>query len=376
MAYGVPLAIIGLFCLQAVLGTGSAENNLKLKLFVKSSGEDTQSQSVYRDYPAYRSQFANVNTFAPEFFRTGYGNGLTSQAAFVEAINNRSTTWKAGVNPKRNDQYRPGVLSEESMKFQLPLGFVLMKDEQPLPASFDARQKWSYCPSMNMVRNQGCCDSSYAVAAVSTMTDRWCVHSEGKAQFNFGAFDVISCCHRCGFGCDGGVPNAVWHYWVENGITSGGAFGTHQGCQSYPFDVCKKSGEANNAPLCLRLCQPGYNVTYAEDKHYGRVAYTVPKDEERIMYEVFNFGPAQATFTMYTDFVQYKSGVYRHTFGVRVGTHSVKVMGWGVENNVKYWLCANSWGAQWGDDGFFKIVRGEDHLNFETNVVAGLPLFR
>ncbi|XP_053674007.1 cathepsin B-like [Anopheles nili] len=378
MARFATVAIVGLLCLPYCLSVGSAENNLAVKLFVKSSGESSQPQPGFSSYPAaYRARYVpSYASAAPEYFRTGFGHVVMSQAAFVAEINNRTTNWSAGVNPKRNDQYRAGVLSDESMKYQLPQAFVLKMDVDPLPMSFDARQKWSYCPSMNVVRNQGCCGSSYAVAAVSAMTDRWCVHSNGKAQFNFGAYDVVSCCHRCGFGCDGGVPGAVWQYWVENGVTSGGAFGSHEGCHSYPFDVCKSPEDGNDAPRCTRFCQPGYNVTYVEDKRYGRVAYSVPKDEERIMYELYNFGPVQASFSMYTDFVQYKSGVYRHTFGVRVGTHSVKLMGWGEENNVKFWLCANSWGAEWGDGGFFKVVRGEDHLGVESNVVTGLPLFR
>jgi cathepsin B len=32
-------------------------------------------------------------------------------------------------------------------------------------------------------------------------------------------------------------------------------------------------------------------------------------------------------------------------------------MGWGVDNNVPYWLVANSWNPHWGDKGFFKILR-------------------
>jgi len=33
-------------------------------------------------------------------------------------------------------------------------------------------------------------------------------------------------------------------------------------------------------------------------------------------------------------------------------------MGWGVQDGTPYWLCANSWNSDWGDNGFFKILRG------------------
>ena len=31
--------------------------------------------------------------------------------------------------------------------------------------------------------------------------------------------------------------------------------------------------------------------------------------------------------------------------------------GWGVDNGVKYWKLANSWGTQWGFNGVFKILK-------------------
>jgi len=43
-------------------------------------------------------------------------------------------------------------------------------------------------------------------------------------------------------------------------------------------------------------------------------------------------GPAEAAFTVYEDFLTYKSGVYKHTSGSALGGHAVKIMGWGNEN--------------------------------------------
>jgi len=54
------------------------------------------------------------------------------------------------------------------------------------------------------------------------------------------------------------------------------------------------------------------------------------------------------------------------------GGHAVKMLGWGVENGVKYWLCANSWGGSWGENGLFRIVRGANECHIEERVQAGL----
>ena len=70
-------------------------------------------------------------------------------------------------------------------------------------------------------------------------------------------------------------------------------------------------------------------------------------------------------------FMFLSSGVYRHTTGGMLGGHAIKIIGWGVENGDKYWLVANSWNPDWGDKGFFKILRGVDECGIEGQIVAG-----
>ena len=72
----------------------------------------------------------------------------------------------------------------------------------------------------------------------------------------------------------------------------------------------------------------------------------------------------------------YKSGVYHHINGSSLGGHSVKIIGWGIENDVPYWLVANSWNEDWGDKGLFKIKRGSNECGIEKEVVAGIPVVK
>jgi hypothetical protein len=66
-------------------------------------------------------------------------------------------------------------------------------------------------------------------------------------------------------------------------------------------------------------------------------------------------------------------GVYRYTRGENEGGHAIKILGWGIENGIKYWLCVNSWTRSWGENGLFKILRGNNECNIEQRVIAGLP---
>lgn len=63
--------------------------------------------------------------------------------------------------------------------------------------------------------------------------------------------------------------------------------------------------------------------------------------------------------------------MYKYTTGKLSGYHAVRVIGWGVQDKVPYWLVTNSWNEDWGDKGIFKIIRGDDELLFEDFFSAG-----
>jgi cathepsin L len=49
--------------------------------------------------------------------------------------------------------------------------------------------------------------------------------------------------------------------------------------------------------------------------------------------------------------------------------HAVVLVGYGEENNEKYWLVRNSWSPKWGEQGYIKILRSDaDESNCGTDV--------
>jgi len=53
----------------------------------------------------------------------------------------------------------------------------------------------------------------------------------------------------------------------------------------------------------------------------------------------------------------------------------VKLIGWGTEGGLPYWLANNQWTTYWGNKGQFKILRGQDECGIEDSVVAGMPSY-
>ena len=126
-------------------------------------------------------------------------------------------------------------------------------------------------------------------------------------------------------------------------------------------------------PTCENKCQDGYPKTLEEDKSYASSVYTV-RGEENIMKEIYENGSVEGSFEVYEDFADYESGVYQHITGENLGGHAIKIIGWGVtDDGIKYWIIANSWGTNWGEKGFFRIVRGQDECGIESVVNTGIP---
>ncbi|XP_056419824.1 cathepsin B isoform X1 [Hyla sarda] len=301
----------------------------------------------------------------------------------VNYINKLNTTWKAGHNfPNGDINYVRRLCGTLLGGKKLPVRY-LFSDQIDLPENFDSRENWPNCPTIKEIRDQGSCGSCWAFGAVEAISDRVCVHSNGKLNVEVSAEDLLSCCGgECGMGCNGGYPSGAWQYWTEKGLVSGGLYDSHIGCRPYSIPPCEHhvngsrpscKGEEGDTPRCEKKCEEGYGTDYSTDKHFGSKSYGVPSSQKEIMAEIYKNGPVEGAFTVYEDFPTYKSGVYRHVTGEEIGGHAIKILGWGVENGTPYWLCANSWNTDWGDKGFFKILRGEDHCGIESEIVAGVP---
>lgn len=122
---------------------------------------------------------------------------------------------------------------------------------------------------------------------------------------------------------------------------------------------------------------------YHNDIYQSTPPYRLSSNEKEIMKEIMENGPVQAIMEVHEDFFVYKSGIYKHTDVSlakppqyrKHGTHSVRILGWGEDRDYngiprKYWIAANSWGKNWGENGYFRIARGDNECEIEAFVVG------
>ncbi len=218
-----------------------------------------------------------------------------------------------------------------------------------LPANFDPFGKWPNC--IHPIRNQLQCGSCWAFAVTDVLSDRLCIASSERINEELSPQDLISCATDQ-LGCDGGYIERSWQYMINIGAVSSSCF---------PYS----SGYGYIEP-CINMCKNSLVIR----KKYRASSYRRFNYISQIKSELFNYGPVETGFLVYLDFMNYASGIYTKNSEYFLGGHAVKVIGWGIENGVEYWIAANSWGPNWGEKGFFRFAMSHC-CNFESNMITG-----
>ncbi|KAI9071802.1 hypothetical protein K1719_046234 [Acacia pycnantha] len=86
----------------------------------------------------------------------------------------------------------------------------------------------------------------------------------------------------------------------------------------------------------------------------------VPANSEQALQKaVVNQPVSVAIDASGSDFQFYKSGIFTGSCGTELD-HGVTAVGYGVSDNTEYWLVKNSWGTDWGEEGYIRMQRNVD----------------
>ncbi|KAL0288280.1 UNVERIFIED_CONTAM: Thiol protease aleurain [Sesamum calycinum] len=204
---------------------------------------------------------------------------------------------------------------------------------------------WRETGIVSPVKNQGHCGSCWTFSTTGALEAAY-AQAFGKG-ISLSEQQLVDCAGAFNnFGCNGGLPSQAFEYIKYNG-----GLETED---AYPYTgkngLCKYSSE--NAAVQV---VDSVNITLgAEDELRHAVAFVRPVS---VAFEVVN------------GFRAYKGGVYTST---KCGSspmdvnHAVLAVGYGVENGIPYWLIKNSWGADWGDNGYFKMEMGKNMCGVAT----------
>lgn len=259
----------------------------------------------------------------------------------VAEIKEKATTWYPMEVEENPFSYMPLEQIKAMMGTKLIVPEETAEDLGFEPNDdFDARKQWG--DKVHQIRNQGQCGSCWAFGATEALSDRFAI--EKGVDVILSPQHLVSC-DRGNFGCNGGYLNKAWAFMQTNGVMT-------EECFPYTSGTTKVDGP------CKTTCADG-----SQPHLYHADRYSMTSDTRSTMQQIQQNGPVEAAFTVYQDFMSYKGGIYQHTSGGMLGGHAIKAIGWGTENGVDYWIMANSWGTGWGENGFFRIKRGDCGIN-------------
>jgi len=90
--------------------------------------------------------------------------------------------------------------------------------------------------------------------------------------------------------------------------------------------------------------------------------------------EIYQRGPIACGIAVPDALENYTSGIFDDKTGDMDIVHDISVVGWGVEKGTKYWTVRNSWGSHFGEQGFFRVIRGVNNINIESACSWATPL--
>lgn len=277
--------------------------------------------------------------------------------ALISSINgDPSSSWTAGRNARFEGMTIMDVKRMLRTRVSNPLSVVPVStvevDPRAVPASFDSHKEWP--TAITPIRDQEQCGSCWAFSAAECLSDRFNIAEKAKKQIVLSPQYLVSC-DADNYGCDGGYLDLTWQFLEQTGIST-------DACTPY-------TSGGGDSGTCPKKCKDGSAIKLYKAKNAKQLSSVAA-----IQQDLMTFGPVQAGFSVYQDFMNYKSGVYVHKSGGLLGGHAIRVEGWGSLNGKDYWAVANSWGTSWGMQGYFYIARGTNECGIESDVWSGQAL--
>jgi len=223
---------------------------------------------------------------------------------------------------------------------------MIVESEVALPDSKD----WRKSGAVTNIKNQGQCGSCWSFSTTGSV--------EGCHQLATGTLTSLSeknlmdCSWKDGNqGCNGGLMTSAMKYIVDNG-----GIDTES---SYPY-----------SPVSSHNCR--YS---ASNKGSTLSTYTnVQSGSETSLQNSVNKGPTSVAIdASHSSFQFYSSGVYYEpSCSASRLDHGVLSIGWGVDGSKDYWIVKNSWGTDWGQEGYIWMSRNRNN-NCGIATMATLP---
>ncbi len=263
-----------------------------------------------------------------------------------KAIHAKGAKWKAGSSwvTDLNLPQQKHLLGTKAMP-KPKNAFYPRSVKDFKKAGYADHLDWSNIKGINFmspVTNQGKCGSCVAFASMATLEGMVNVANNWSGLNVKFAEQYI---WACGDGrCDRGwTLTSAASFLKRTGVTD-------EACMPY------ESGANGEDLSCNEACSDADARRFKITDYKNIGSYWSYNLQDVV--EALQHGPIMGRMSVYADFMSYSSGVYEHVTGDNLGGHAITIVGYDIKEG--YWICKNSWGTDWGENGFFRIKMNDD----------------
>jgi C1A family cysteine protease len=260
-----------------------------------------------------------------------------SNLDYINAHNSGNFSWKLGINEfsdLTNEEFiasRTGV-NFKSLEYFMNSTTLFDWDDSLIATGSDSDSiDWREKKVVTPVKNQGQCGSCWSFATTGAIESAVAIKSGNLISLS--EQKLIDCSSRFGnSGCNGGLPSRAYKYVIA-----------HKGlCSESAYPYTAKTG------TCQTSCP-----SVAKIKKFKRI--------RRNHLDGLKAALTQQPISVVINADQlqhYESGVFDGACSAQIN-HAVLAVGYGTDSdsNLDYWLVKNSWGAAWGEEGYFRLSR-------------------
>jgi len=244
------------------------------------------------------------------------------------------------------DEFRsyPCGVPKLSQLDSLRPGFVPNMNTDPIPNidvpdNFD----WTTKGAVTPIKNQQQCGSCWAFSTIGNIEGVW--NLAGNKLTSLSEQQEVSC-STTDYGCGGG-----WPFWAMTDMIASPYNGRIDTEKGYPY----KSGNGDNGQCTFKTSDVG--ATIKSYKSYC-TEQTSPCLETQMQQLLVTYGPLSVCLDA-TPMQYYQGGIDNPAdCDPNAIDHCVTMVGYGVDNGVAFWKIKNSWGTDWGENGYYRLIRG------------------
>jgi len=394
VALSVSNSVTGKFGATKFSDLSVEERNL-MKGYVKPKQVRDEGEMIELGLPSYSASLAELKNNNYESMKKSYDDSVSSAAKKfqkagaekIENILNKINEKEEMVDDaKKVERDRTRLRKEGQEKVDSsPKKSVADLDDAISKVQLTPEQKkksgagnakglvdWRGVLTTTYIVNQGHCMSCWAISAINQLESDSIRNGLLTPDDELSIQAQISC-DTINHGCSGGAPNLAYDYMY----LVGGA----EARKDYWDGEYHSSNDRANKIKCK---VKDYTDPVQAPKVVTAAAYFNVKDEEAMIHHVTNTGPLSVCLDSEC-FSDYTGGIISGPECSGTPDHCVTVVG--INNSsggkdeegndiIPYWIVRNSWGKDWGNDGFAYIAAGNDHCritNAATFVSAAKP---